>query len=558
MVFNPFIFRIPLFCLEQHTKGNISTVLYNPQFLEALCLASPVLYKEVDRFKNGKLKQEELLKFQVSVYKYYSRMCSRCTPFGLFAGCGIGEIGEKSKILPTQTGRHKSSTRLDMDFLGALIQNICKGTQFKEQLEYFPNTSLYQSGKNLRYTEYSYSKTRRKYVITEAESTSYLVEVLDKATCGASVTELTGLLVDEEITLDEAKEYIEELVDSQLLISELEPSVTGEDMLQQLLKKLRRIEGTNGIHTRLECVAENLKDIDQLPVGRPVKIYEEIKKKIEEFDTKFDEKFLFQSDLFIESEHASLGTQIISAAQKGIFALNRLSAKYENPLLKKFREDFYKKYEDEEIPLLQALDVETGVGFGNIDGQRGDINPLLEGIQFPGGHPVGQDIKIDMVQAILMKKYDEYLCNPDQKEIVINDDDLKNLKENWDDLPDTVSAMIEVIHTEECPDGPLVSMSQAGGSSAANLLGRFCYLDGKINSFVEQIVKKEQELNPDKILAEIVHLPESRLGNILMRPAFREYEIPYLANTSVDKEKIIPVTDLMVSVPQALCLQNEA
>jgi hypothetical protein len=65
---------------------------------------------------------------------------------------------------------------------------------------------------------------------------------------------------------------------------------------------------------------------------------------------------------------------------------------------------------------------------------------------------------------------------------------------------------------------------------------------------MKQIADREQMLFKDSILAEIVHLPEQRTGNILMRPAFRNFEIPYLARAGVDDKHSIPVSDLMLSV----------
>jgi thiopeptide-type bacteriocin biosynthesis protein len=50
------------------------------------------------------------------------------------------------------------------------------------------------------------------------------------------------------------------------------------------------------------------------------------------------------------------------------------------------------------------------------------------------------------------------------------------------------------------------------------------------------------------VFAEIVHLPEGRMGNILARPILRAYEIPYLGHASVPADRQIPVTDLLVSV----------
>jgi len=127
------------------------------------------------------------------------------------------------------------------------------------------------------------------------------------------------------------------------------------------------------------------------------------------------------------------------------------------------------------------------------------------------------------------------------------EEDLKEFKENWDDLASTISAMVRIININ---GETKIIIGSAGGSSALNLLGRFAHADKELHDYINQIAKKEEELNPDKLLAEIVHLPESRIGNILARPVFRKYEIPYLAQSAVDTEHQIPVSDIMVSVKQ--------
>src|SRR5262249_26487355 len=54
--------------------------------------------------------------------------------------------------------------------------------------------------------------------------------------------------------------------------------------------------------------------------------------------------------------------------------------------------------------------------------------------------------------------------------------------------------------------------------------------------------------SPGAILAEVVHLPEGRMGNVLFRPVLREYEIPFLGRSGAPLDKQIPLSDLMVSV----------
>lgn len=79
-------------------------------------------------------------------------------------------------------------------------------------------------------------------------------------------------------------------------------------------------------------------------------------------------------------------------------------------------------------------------------------------------------------------------------------------------------------------------------------MGRFCNGNTDIQKLTKKIIKKEQEYHNDKILAEIVHIPQSRTGNILRRPVLRNYEIAYLANSGTEKENTIELNDLFVSV----------
>jgi hypothetical protein len=259
---------------------------------------------------------------------------------------------------------------------------------------------------------------------------------------------------------------------------------------------------------------------------------------------------LFQSDLLINKKEASISNKIAEEVNKALSAFNKLTISNESQFLRKFRTDFYNKYEDEEIPLVMALDVETGIGFGYTEAQKGDVSPLVDGLILPRKQLVTKDLKIDVVQDLLIKKYESFLKDDSCTEVRITEKDLVSLREDWDDLPPTLSSIIEVLRSDDSQYGPLILMRNAVGPSAANLLGRFCFLDKEIKSFVKEITRKEEKLIPQKLFAEIVHLPESRMGNILMRPILRSYEIPYLAKASVGAKKTIPLQDIMISVTQ--------
>jgi hypothetical protein len=86
------------------------------------------------------------------------------------------------------------------------------------------------------------------------------------------------------------------------------------------------------------------------------------------------------------------------------------------------------------------------------------------------------------------------------------------------------------------------------GPSGARLLGRFCHADPELYRWVEQHLRAEEALEPDAVFAEVVHLAEGRVGNVLSRPVLRKHEITYLGTAGVSEHDQIPITDLRVSV----------
>jgi len=227
--------------------------------------------------------------------------------------------------------------------------------------------------------------------------------------------------------------------------------------------------------------------------------------------------------------------------------LNKLTGRGGQTNLTQFRDAFNERYETKEIPLLQAMDTESGIGYRQTR-HTGDIAPLVDDLGLPSVGEAVQDIKWNRTASMLFKKYRDAL-RENLYEVEITDKDIEGYEANWDDLPDTISAMVKIVSdkTEANPQVRIL-LSGSGGSSAGNLLGRFCHGDEATDRFVREITGTEKEMNPNAVLAEILHLPESRVGNVLIRPVLREYEIPYLAKAAVPEEYQLKLDDLTVSV----------
>ncbi|MEI7597135.1 MAG: lantibiotic dehydratase family protein [Bacteroidota bacterium] len=542
MKYSPFstiCLRTPSFVFNQRDIDYI-----NDFFEESVYIASPELYSEWCKNKQEEIKVEKQIeKLNLSLNKYYVRANSRCTPFGLFAGISGIEINlaEEIKIDLVSSLKYKRHTRLDMNYLCALAQDLITNQSIKSDLLFYPNTSILQIADKIRYVEYKYINSRRVHEIVSVDANEYLLKIIKLSENGSLLSQIAESIVDEDVSLIDATEFVNEIVNSQILVSELSPNVTGEELLPLLITRLKKIENQESktIVDILTLVNNKLNIIDSSPIGTTISVYSEIAEELKKLGTDFEPKFLFQCDMVKPVISSSFNQKFIDDLNEAITVLNKLTLTFQNSNLNKFKDAFYERYEDCMIPLLHVLDPDSGIGYMQ-DSSSGDVNPLVDDLVLPYKSGNEYETKISKITSLLFNKVRDSIAN-NSTQIEITDKDLEGLKDNWDDLPPTFSAMVEHY-------GDTFSISSVGGTSAANLLGRFCHADSKTEELVNEITTKEKEYYKDTIVAEIVHLPESRIGNILMRPTIREYEIPYLAKSTLKEENQIQLQDLLVGV----------
>jgi hypothetical protein len=471
-------------------------------------------------------------------------MCTRCTPFGLFAGFSLGNWADRNTIKINGIGGYQPHTRLDMNYLCSVASTFSKNEILKNELLFYPNNSIYTLGDKIRYVDYTYINSKRIHNISSVSNSNYLTHILKKAQYGSTIGELANSIIEPDISFAEAEEFVNELINNQLLVSEIEPSVAGKEFTEQLIDKLKDKPNAKSVLTVFEYVISALKEIDKNIDKTAIEKFEQISKELSKLNIEFDKKHIFQTDLFIPTNSCTLDERMAKRMLKALTILNKLTPNQNNNHLNSFKDAFYKKYEEKEIPLLVALDSEMGISY-SIDAKYGDINPLIDEITLPAKPPELQEIMWANQNTYLIQKYHDALAQ-NKNTIQIKDEELTQFNETWDDLPTTLSSIIRIVACNNTEDK--IFFSSASGSSAANLLGRFCYCDKNTEQYVSEIIKKEEEFEKETIFAEIVHLPESRIGNVIQRPTFRDYEICYLSNPSVKQEFIIEPCDLMVSV----------
>lgn len=536
------ILRTPLYSWDRLGYDTIESIISLPDFKEAILIASPSLYSEIY------IKHNLSQKIINSLMKFFSRICTRCTPYGIFAGCSVVPLSklEKSDIILSSIDKFKTYTRVDMNFLGDMIRTLEKSPEIRSRLLYHINSSLYRLWKKYRYIEYHVTENKREYSFSEINGSSYLNRII----LSLNGTERTILDLAMEIKnkvsveLEEAVNYLNILIDNQIIVSNLEPSVCGKDLIYQMEYELSRV----GLNDNLiSTLINKLRECDAQVIGEHIEYYDNIYEILNVHDFTSYSDNPIHVDCLTAVQKGGISDNIVTSVRKGIEVIKKISRKSSLPDLETFKTKFYDLYEEEEVPLTVALDTQIGVGYASWTNTNGDVNPILDGVPFPSFKFKDESINMDVLTHFLFDKYQKAIKNGSTT-ITITAEDLKIFPEYKGPISLQEYTIFSVINNSDKPE---IIITGIGCTTSAKLLSRFEYLDEEIKHMVDEITSDEQNDYKDSIVAEILHLPEDRIGNVQMHPSNRKYGVCYFSNPcSCNVKKVIPISDIMISVPR--------
>lgn len=498
---------------------------------EALHLASPSLCKVIDKQVNeGKIPEKKILK---SLFRYLVRMSSRSTPFGLLAGVSLGEVTkkEKSEITISNETNHFPQYRLDMEYLYSIIQHIEKDRNIQLNLNYACNNTVYNQGTDLKFykQEYCHIKKNIHGKLCSIKSNKTIEYVLQKSQAPTNYLEFVRHLTTNGVSYKKACIFIDKLIENQILISELIAPLTDRDILDNLIQKLERIDHDQTYTPVLKKISYFLKSNTSL-IDRSDKITHLLQQHFP--DIKHNN--LLQGDLAIDMLKNHLEEKKITTIVKQLNELLPLSSNPSKKSLERFTKLFIDRYESRMIPLLEALDPDTGIGYGNkshIYSSNDDIFKNFDPLMHDASE--GASSQHPYMQLVINKYTDA--IRDGLHDIQLTSSDLLTLhreKQDNEHLPYSCYAMGSLLSDRTNSAQTLFYMNGFGGISSTNLISRFGYLDKKIDNLLHEVADFEQNFESDSIIAEIIHLPDPRSGNILKRPSFRHAEIPINGQSS--------------------------
>jgi hypothetical protein len=387
--------------------ARIVELFRRPRVREALFLASPSLEERLSLLLAGG-EETDLGKLQRSLLAYLTRMAARPTPFGLFAACSTGQVAERTELIVSAELRRR--TRPDMDFLVAATAELSKDREVRRATVWWPNSSLYRSAGRIRMVETRLEGSVRSHHLVALEADEPLRAVLSRAQDGASIDELAGQLVEEDVTFEDAVEYVHEMIDAQVLVAGVTPAVTGPEPLDGLVAELhalgeRAVVASKAAET-LGRTAVALANLDAGGLGESPSAYRALAGELRAVVPDAQLSRLFQVDLFRAGPAPTIGPAVVAEAARAVDMLARLAPEPSDPLAS-FKDAFVARYESAEVPLLEALDEESGIGFGVSSNPLAEESPILAGLELgpgvaaPGSWTAREDVLFELVSEAL-------------------------------------------------------------------------------------------------------------------------------------------------------------
>jgi len=522
----------------------------DPLVQAAIYLASPSLSERLGEW----LHQPSDAAFdglRPALFRYFVRMTSRATPFGLFASISLGRVGSRIFEIGPRTALRRR-TWLDLGYVYPLVAQAVASREVRMALSYVPNSTLMRTDDGWRYVEETVEKDRRRRDLVRVHPSNILDRVLSSASQAPSFDFLIDLIMSEALDVERADaiEYLHQLIDSQLLVPTLAPTLTGQDPVQHLIRMSSEYPALAQFHTDLQQAAQSLQEIDRQGVESLRATYRTAAPHLQSLLASADEKHLFHVDLRRDAPQLGLPASVCPQVLGAVEALRRTTpAPWPDAPLAEFRRRFTERYGDRDVPLMEALDEDFGIGFEIDPGSRRNEHLLAE-FKFGG---VAEQPKLASEERRTRRLIDllERAWSQRQTQIRLNDNDISELAiDNAVPLPDlfTVLGSLASPNTLQgsASDGPCFVLQSV--SSGAGLFGRFCRSDAELEQHVKDLLRSEEALKPDAIFAELVHLPDDRVGNVVCRPALRGKDLPCLGQSGLERTDQITVADLTVTI----------
>lgn len=553
-----FMIRLPLWPLKdyfglseitQETPLEVESLLYDQSRLEAILCVSPTLARAAQPATKPSTSSKELRQIRDSLERYFIRMSTRPTPFAAFAGIALGTVtaGGNTSVVLDRSYPPVPTARLDIQHLLSIVKSLEGLSEVRHQLHYYPNSALYESAGRL------YMPVNDRYgqgtddQIASVRLTPTLRAVMNIAKPTVSWQQLYGTLQKgaPQTPFETIVAYLDTLCQQGVLLSTLRPPLTLLNPLTWVLERLSDTSYRGELYQELTEIMEKLRLYNTQVLGEGINTLNTLYEK-----TGYSEgsrQATIEVDTGLQFVHAHLSSKVLEEAACAATKLLRLStAPSTSQHLNDYRGEFIERYGEREIPILELLDEETGLG-----PPSSYHNPPPNRSRTPTIPP-----NYSRRDHILLRLAGEALyCH--QREVEVDDALVSQLEvnSNWEQTaPDSLDLFVFVAaknqQSIEAGDFLIVVGPRVGAYPAGRSFGRYCHVaPSKLTKWLRSRAEAEEARYPDTMFVDLVYSHvRGHATNVAIRPALYSYQIAINTTSSVDTHRTISLDDILVGV----------
>ncbi len=514
----------------------LARVLAEGSFAEALRAASSGLVTFVEQLLDDhSVTPKRLRSATLSVAGYVLRATSRPTPFGLFAGVALAEVGP----VTADIGRaHRAVARPDTMWVDHVRRVLERRADVLPHLTIQVSTLAFQRGDAI-------GVPRSGGRLASAPLTLPLVALLKAAAAPTTGRRLLDVLTDMGGTAEQATLLIGQALEDNYLTSDLAAPMTVVDPVGHMVRLLRphtdMLEAdTVQILDRLEETELAFAEHNRAPgPAEARRLRDQMDAAMEKIHTA-DCRNRISLDLRLDA-HVSVPRQVLDEVERAAFALSRLTrAQGTSPAWADFQAHFWERYgAGVLVPVREAADLAAGVGLPADYPMSGWSLPTLTVL------PRDEQLAARAMRAAVSGA----------REIVLTEQDIDDLAEDAPDGPTVphveIGFRVRAASEQAVSSGDFV-VDVRPAWTAGVLSGRFTAVLGTGLSDLYRTLPTMTEGAQRAQLSVMPDFPHAQ--NVSRIPALLPYIIP-VGETRTPADNLIDIDDLAVySTGQALHL----
>jgi len=514
----PLFLRSPFYSFAAYDLKRMPDVVKDIHFQNAVILASPDFYRLIEK---QEFNWEQLSdKARHTLRKYYNRMCFRPTPFGSFATFSLVE---------GQTGKDSTELAKDAQVLlhlrpdEHLLENTLTGISgLQEQTILIKNPLLYRFGRQFRFIRSEKDENgKHDFILDSLQAVPFYRSIFKLLERGdICLQKLRELVISEgACSATEADEHIAFLIKQQVLYSRSLGSPIGEGF--RLLSHQLFWDAAGQTRNAGETLIASLQPGQDLSNRHNQLYYAAAERPVIAGGISEVDRF--------EMERA-------------VGILQSLSMPAMPDALQKFRTAFKERFDQQKVPLLLALDPDSGINYDSV-AEMNIGRDILKEVVFPAPEAEDPSLTWTAVHRFFLAAW-KTVADP-YAPIEITEEQL--LAAELGDAPKTFPNFLPLMFRTS---GETLIMDSAGGPNGPSLIARFGIFSEQVAFLAREIAALECAANPDVLFADIGHFSHAHVDNINRRQTVYPYEIPLNVFSETPQDAQLPPEDLLLSLQQ--------